>query len=208
MRERANLCLPQPGFDQRAAHVQFFRRLTAGAIISNVVGVIPVAHEGVTAPGGERREFREQLVFAEVAAIRRVSLIVRIVDFVGADELVRDRKSLDYGEGVLALEIRVARALAGHSQSAQPELIGGGIGEIGAVDAARESDYHRPHLAQDAAKLLLFETEGRGDGETRGQGDKGKRGRGERTCLLVSLSPCPLVPLSLNFHLCGLFYKE
>src|SRR5262245_7400306 len=95
-------------------------------------------------------------MFAEVAAVGRVGLIIRVVYFVSVDELVRDRKPIGDGEGVLSLEIGIARTFGRHGQGATPELICGDVGEIRAVDAAREGDYHRSHLAQDASKLSLF----------------------------------------------------
>src|SRR5262245_23991454 len=59
-----------------------------------------------------------QFMFTEITAVRRVGLVVGIVDFVGDDKFVRNRKLLDYRKGVLTLEIGIARTFAGHGQRA------------------------------------------------------------------------------------------
>src|SRR5215470_13958295 len=141
-------------------------------------------------------------MLAEITAVRRVGLIVRIADFVGADEFVRNRKLFDYRESVLSLEIGVTRTFAGHRQGSVAEFIGGGVCKIGAVNAAGEGDYHRSHLTQDAAKFLLFEMEGRRDWGAERWRDRCAIERFVclSHCLSVPLSHCPAVSMSL--HLC------
>ena len=95
-----------------------------------------------------------ELALAVKAAVRTVALIIGIVDLVRLDELVARAESFRDRDRELLLRGREARADGGHADRALAEDLVRDREHERAVDAARITDEHRIHLAQDRAKTL------------------------------------------------------
>ena len=68
-RQLADIVLGEAGLFQRSPHLKLGSRLRARAIIAHITGVFPVGDDREALRFGERCEFGEQFVFAEIATI-------------------------------------------------------------------------------------------------------------------------------------------
>ena len=72
-------------FLQRSAHEEFRCGLGAGTIIARVAGILAVSDYAKSFSFGERGQFCEKFVFAEITAVVWVGEILGIFKFTGID---------------------------------------------------------------------------------------------------------------------------
>src|ERR1051326_8823378 len=102
------------------------------------------------------RELSVEFRLAEVASIRPVPLIARVVQLFCSQELLMKSEPLCEPQGLLALASGKASGLSRHTQRTLAQDLSCDVSDIGAINAARVSHQDSAHLLKERAKLRLF----------------------------------------------------
>ncbi len=145
-RQLADSRLGEPRFVQRAAHAEFTRRKAPGAIVTAVVRVRAVGDVRETARACHRRQLREQLVLAEVAAVFRICAVLRPIDLAGVNDFVLQVEFARDSIGELAMMGRITCAFGRDTERPRAQHLRGCVRKVRAIHSAAERDDHRAHV--------------------------------------------------------------
>ena len=158
--QRPDLGLGQADFLQRAADAPFARGILAGPVVAQIVGVGAVHQAGIAVRQRIGQQLIQVVALAEIAAVRRVGPVGRIVQLRGGQDDVLHAQTGGDGAGRLELGARHAGGIGGQRQRPVTERVAGDSQDERAVGAARIGYGDRSHLGQDRAqpdKLILHQ---------------------------------------------------
>lgn len=154
--EEANFCFMQSGIEKRSEDAVFRCSAMAGAEIQGVVSVDAIRYSGEPTRLRHAIEYGEQLILAEIAAIRRVRAVAGIFHFVGCDKFMAQAEITDkiFDHGAVMRGIAWGKRRHGQRPRAQGGMRG--PSEIGGIRASRKSNDHGRELGELLSQLQFF----------------------------------------------------
>ena len=155
-RERADVRLVESRRPQRTLHAQLPDGDQAGAVVAVVVQV-GALRDGRDAPfPGDGPDLFEQLVLAEVAAVRGIFAEALDVQLLRAANHVLDAVLPAEGLRLLQLPLREGAGGCRHGDGARPQHVVGHLQQKGGVHAAGEGHRHAAQFAQVILQRPVF----------------------------------------------------
>jgi hypothetical protein len=119
-------------------------------VVTQVIGVAAVRHPRDAPLSGQCLQLAEELVFAEVAALRRVLHVARPLHLLRLDGLVADAELKGQPAGLIELRGGHGGRNGGDGQGGVVQDVVSHRRQERAVDTSGEGDQHRAHVAEDA----------------------------------------------------------